>query len=273
MSPPLDHLDVTASTDNNENVLDSLTSEFEAARLALPDPEGELFRQYLNKLERFHPFPKLPLELRTMIWRYAFPRGRKVLYDRGCWREYIVCKFSGYTKFIRSFTPPPAVFLVNKESRAIALSAYIRILPLSLKSQAATYLHLDLDTFVIKDNDDLQDLSMDRAHDDPAFVETLGKIQYLEMSNSDPRYLSWCWRLCCRLGDPWEDVEGLLPTHFKNLRKLVLEWPENPDPSREHYKEYLKEVRDDLGPALKLWFERKREATGDYKVPEIIFHP
>jgi hypothetical protein len=132
MSPPLDHLDVTASTDNNENVLDSLTSEFEAARLALPDPEGELFRQYLNKLERFHPFPKLPLELRTMIWRYAFPRGRKVLYDRGCWREYIVCKFSGYTKFIRSFTPPPAVFLVNKESRAIALSAYIRILPLSL---------------------------------------------------------------------------------------------------------------------------------------------
>jgi hypothetical protein len=271
MSPPLDHLNVTASTDSNENVMDSLTSEFEAVKLALPDPESELFHQYLNKLDTFRPFSKLPLELRTMIWRYAFPRGRKVLYDRS----------SNYydIKHTRRFTPPPAVFLANKESRAIALSAYIRILPLNPNCRAATYLHLDLDTFVIKAYRDIENLGMGRARKNPVFMETLGKIQYLEISNSDPLHLEWCHILYSHLKDPlWlnTNLRLLLPNQFKNLQNLVVGWPKNPDPLRKHYArkphdEWLEEIRDEFGPALKSWFERKRERTGDYKVPEITF--
>lgn len=274
MLHPLDHLHVTASTDNDENVMDSLTSEFEAVKLALPDPESELFYQYLNKLETFHPFPQLPLELRTVIWRYAFPRGRKVLYDLGgVWRHY------NDTKHTRCFTPPPAVFLANKESRAIALSAYIRILPLNPNRRAATYLHLDLDTFVIKDYRDIEDLGMGRARKNPVFMKTLGKIQYLEISNSDPLHLEWCHTLYSHLKDPlWlnTDLRLLLPNRFKNLQNLVVGWPNNPDPLRKHYArkpydEWLEELRDDFGPALKSWFEGKRERTGHYKVPEITF--
>jgi hypothetical protein len=275
MSPPLDHFEGTASTDNNENVMNSLTSEFEAIKLALPDPESELFHQYLNKLETFHPFPKLPLELRTVIWRYAFPRGRKVLYDRGDWRPY---DCHDVIKYCRYFTQPPAVFLANKESRAIALSAYIRILPHNPNCRAVTYLHLDLDTFVIKETHDIEDLGYGRAHSDPVFMETLAKIQYLEISNSDPMHLTWCGAVYTHLEDPqwWDKITLLFPIQFKNLQKLFLGWPKNLDPLRKHcagrpYGEWLEKLRDDFGPALKSWFEYKRETTGDYKVPEITF--
>jgi hypothetical protein len=269
MSPPLDHLNVTASTDNNENVMDSLTSEFEAVRLALPDPESELYHQYLNKLETFHPFPKLPLELRTVIWRYAFPRRRKVMIDETI-EEKLFCCFAGrgIVRRIRRTPPLPAVFHVNKESRAIALSAYTQILPSSPNCGAVIYLHLNLDTFVLRDVNSVWDLSVRFAGNDSMFVETLGKIQYLEISNSDPSHLEWCYWL---LKNPvwWNNT--LLPTPFKNLQKLVLGWPKNSGPARELYKEYMEELRDDFGPALKSWFERKRETTGDYKVPEITF--
>ena len=276
MSPPLDHFKVTASTDNYENVMDSLTSEFEAVRLALPDPESELFHQYLNKLDTFHPFPKLPLELRTMIWRYAFPRGRKVMIDETIEEKLFRCFAGrGIVRRIRRNPPLPAVFHVNKESRAIALSAYTQILPSSPNCGAVIYLHLDLDTFVLRDVNNVWALSVPFAGSDPMFVETLGKIQVLEIINSHPSHIVRCPNFFYYLKAPywWNRANGHFPTHFKNLRKLVFARPRNPGPSRERYKRGLEELGDECGHALKSWFERKREATGDYKVPEIIFEP
>jgi hypothetical protein len=42
----------------------------------LPDPQQELAVQ--NLLEEFHYFPKLPMELRLIIWRCTFPRPRDI---------------------------------------------------------------------------------------------------------------------------------------------------------------------------------------------------
>jgi hypothetical protein len=276
MSPPLDHLNVTASTDNSENVMDSLTSEFEAVRLALPDPESELFHQYLNKLGTFHPFPKLPLELRTVIWRYAFPRGRKVMIDETIEEKLFRCFASrGIFRHIGRTPPLPAVFHVNKESRAIALSAYTQILPSSPNCGAAVYLHLDLDTFVLRDVNNVWGLRVPFAGSVPMFVETLGKIQVLEIINSHPSHIVCSPSFFHYLKDPywWNKMNGHFPNHFKNLRRLVFAWPRNSGQARERHKRALEKLGDDCGPALKSWFERKREATGDYEVPEIIFEP
>ncbi|KAN0117057.1 hypothetical protein V8E51_003034 [Hyaloscypha variabilis] len=56
-------------------------------------------------LDIFHPFPKLPLEIREMIWELALPDGRRIL------RPDIVV---AYDKPIASTTEPQSLGLGNK---------------------------------------------------------------------------------------------------------------------------------------------------------------
>jgi hypothetical protein len=67
----------------------------------------------INKLARFTLFPKLPFELRHLIWRYSLPRRRvvDVLYD-------------DKTGECKSPCPIPTVLHVNSEARGVALESY-----------------------------------------------------------------------------------------------------------------------------------------------------
>ena len=79
--------------------------ETESLRLLtheLPDPNLDLFYQH-HFLTEFHLFSKLPIELRLRIWNLA--RARKVIAHFG--RD--MC--------LRSKTPTPVTFRVNRESR------------------------------------------------------------------------------------------------------------------------------------------------------------
>jgi len=81
----------------------------------LPDPDQELFFQPLLATA-FHSFPRLPTEVRLLIWRHAFPRAR-----------YIICKrlrrdAESYYTFV--FPASPITSRINAESRGETLKHY-----------------------------------------------------------------------------------------------------------------------------------------------------
>lgn len=86
--------------------------------------------------QKFVQFPKLPLELRRIIWRWSLPRSRivEIFYDpeRGCW----------------SCCPPPTGLRVNSESREVALEWY----KLSFATQTTPpmiYIDMDIDQLYV----------------------------------------------------------------------------------------------------------------------------
>jgi hypothetical protein len=78
----------------------------------LPDANQEMFYQYPST---FHPFPKIPLEIRIMIWRETFPRSRHTwafrLGNMSC------CD-------ILQYPLPPITACINQESRSETLRKY-----------------------------------------------------------------------------------------------------------------------------------------------------
>jgi hypothetical protein len=100
-------------------VMDKVIDAFNLLALELPDPEQELSPQNLGrKLETFTCFPKLPPELRRIIWKLTFPNRR--LIDLTLVRLY-----RGRPIYGRGADPKhPIALHVNRESRAIALQIY-----------------------------------------------------------------------------------------------------------------------------------------------------
>jgi hypothetical protein len=87
-------------------------------------------------LETFEPFPKLPLELRRLIWRYALPGPRLVtviealsspdsgiLFIDRCDGSGKVLA-SGLTRLQEKSAKPPPLLRVCRESRQVALGSY-----------------------------------------------------------------------------------------------------------------------------------------------------
>jgi len=71
---------------------------------------------------RFTLFPKLPLELRRMIWTLALPDGRKVLFGRLKWK---VSTEETYQSTDARHPQFPVLLRVNSESRRLTLENYI----------------------------------------------------------------------------------------------------------------------------------------------------
>jgi hypothetical protein len=98
---------------------DEVVDAFALLALELPDPKQELSPQNLGrKLETFTCFPKLPPELRWMIWRLTFPGRRMIDFALSVPRT---AKLVG-----RRATDPklPIALYVNQESRSISLKTY-----------------------------------------------------------------------------------------------------------------------------------------------------
>ncbi|KAE9370354.1 hypothetical protein N431DRAFT_468415 [Stipitochalara longipes BDJ] len=74
-----------------------------------------IYTVFNNSDATFKLFPKLPVELRQIIWRYSLPGPRVVAVF--CWSnvEHAFCK---------STSPIPTALHVNKEARSVALQSY-----------------------------------------------------------------------------------------------------------------------------------------------------
>jgi hypothetical protein len=58
---------------------EAIITDLQSFLLELPDADQELAVQALGKvLQEFTLFPKLPLEIRLMVWRLTFLRARKL---------------------------------------------------------------------------------------------------------------------------------------------------------------------------------------------------
>jgi hypothetical protein len=86
--------------------------------LVLPDPDQELSIQTIHK---FHLFPKLPPELRAMIWVHTFPPGRQFRY----FGDIISMRILETNNSIKpKFVSPPVAHRITQESRSETLKHY-----------------------------------------------------------------------------------------------------------------------------------------------------
>jgi len=102
---------------------------------------------------QFHPFPRLPSELRIKIWKYTFPEPRvvPVRYNRAVQQ---------YT----STSEPPALLHVCAESRSLFLDTYTNLI-LAPRYKSAIFVDFTCDT-IFFDHIDCSpegDLSLDLA--------------------------------------------------------------------------------------------------------------
>ncbi|KAF4636590.1 hypothetical protein G7Y89_g1483 [Cudoniella acicularis] len=73
------------------NVEDDFAFNLSLFLHALPDPDEELSVQTHFSLSEFTLFAKLPLEVRLMIWRATFPKGRIIILNRRLRSDYDCC--------------------------------------------------------------------------------------------------------------------------------------------------------------------------------------
>jgi hypothetical protein len=93
---------------------DDIAEKLSLLALEMADPEQDLSIQQPGcGATTFTCFPKLALELRLMIWRATFPRGRKV-------------KLPAQLRSFTYYGPPlPSTLMTNQESRTETLRHYL----------------------------------------------------------------------------------------------------------------------------------------------------
>lgn len=85
---------------------------------ALPDLHRDLFIQQIDNLQKFECFSKLSPEIRRMIWRECYPKGRKI-------QLYLHRK-----KEDSKFHPPlPVTLHINQDSRSVTITDYLLMWP------------------------------------------------------------------------------------------------------------------------------------------------
>jgi hypothetical protein len=91
--------------------------------LELPDPNQHLYPQG-DLPPQFACFPKLPIELRLVIWRFTFPASRKVNINAG--QQNVFCSRDRFSKKMRLHTnqPLPMSLFICQESRIETLKHY-----------------------------------------------------------------------------------------------------------------------------------------------------
>ncbi|CZR60178.1 uncharacterized protein PAC_10074 [Phialocephala subalpina] len=119
----------------------------------LPDPDVLLHAQVILELDKFEPFPKLPIELRLLIWKMTF-KPRKI-------RVALVCESLRYSwdrgvVGLESRTRAPSVLHVSQESRLVGLQHYFALLRDHQRTHCVIYVNPEIDTVALyqgrKDN-------------------------------------------------------------------------------------------------------------------------
>jgi hypothetical protein len=157
------------------------------------------------KPKTFTLFPKLPIEIRRMIWRATFrPRRHVWSYEDGAGP---CCKRLGLTH-------PPIALFVNKESREEALQCYEKLDEGAnrcggyARRTPYVFFNMKLDTLRIEKYPCTQDFCKD--HFEKPYEEIVGQIQYLEMEE-------WAFKADMR---QYHDFENLLKGNLKDFKAL-----------------------------------------------------
>jgi hypothetical protein len=117
----------------SEYSVENVTRSLELLTFELPDGSQELTEQCLAPpLQTFHPFGRLPTEIRLMVWTLTLPSCRLVnlvmyRFEYGCDPPSCFMCPRPFDERPREAKPPVTLF-VNKESRAMALEKYYVIL-------------------------------------------------------------------------------------------------------------------------------------------------
>lgn len=203
------------------------TKRLEILCLELPDPDLLLFEQRLGS---FTCFPDLPIELRTIIWRFSFPRGRKV-HVKNPENNRLNTRDNPNTLSFKSRHQAPSTFRVNCESRTVSLKYYRVLLQNIHDTRRRIYFHPGLDTIFLPDV-----YPVEQGHlflrMSPKLCATFGQIQSLQM-----HHMWWSRYRTAALGPIGDNMmdrelfEGFTvkdirnvfyPGHFKNLHELHL---------------------------------------------------
>jgi len=221
-------------------------------------------------LKSFHPFPRLPIELRLKIWHAALP-SRVVEPDIDCDSGLIFGEHNRKSQTDRRRIP--SIFAGNSESRNYCLEQYIPF--------AGTYIHPTLDTLLFSSDDENRfwlDLpSFSRIDHQPAGkVKVVAiEVEYEHPENTDFRgHLHWIRGLGC----PQELVICLAPSressaalfeHYQRIygtsqingldgnRSRLVKWPGNID------TEKVQQIRPNLVQAL----QEEKISRPDFKIP------
>jgi 2EXR family len=183
----------------------------------------------------FHLFPKLPLEIRRMIWKDSLPHGRRVclstplhLHDKITQQKY------------------PTALHVNRESRQMALDHYLilshyaesrflwtsfAVLPLCF-DPALDYLHISVtDTFY----SDLEDIAQRLLEKSPGLFRKVTKLEINIMKCGLHSW--WTWRSGWTHGvlalQHGREIGISMLKYFQKLRSVELRasnWSHGSDP-------------------------------------------
>jgi hypothetical protein len=231
------------------------SSEF----LSFDSPEQLQPQQNIIVDQDFHPFPKLPIELRLQIWRETFPKARNVYLGVQCCNR-------------RPCADLPVMLMVSRESREETLRHYIIFSQLevnNLDSKDRNHPHHRNPSFICL-NPSMDNIYMEFFHLFDKIKPSCNKL-ISTIRAKFPRQFSrihklhiyncvWCEvfirRSCCDSTGTWRSCLEL----FRNLEEVrvtsVKHGPSGP----------IENVKD----GLLWWFERMAEREPGYKVPKVL---
>jgi hypothetical protein len=161
--------------------MDSIIQTPGNAKHTVPNPQAIVTKQRPIIPTEFTLFPKFPLEIRTYVWHWSFPRGRKI-------RVYQIKDDDDYEPEpdelidFKSSNPSPPTFSTNRESRQISLKRYNVLLHHPSDPKVKSYFHPALDTVVFPDLQPLNE-GLLLKNLSPELSKTFSAIQLLELHN------------------------------------------------------------------------------------------
>lgn len=222
----------------------------------LPDPESDL---YLQRLNTFTLFPKLPIELRLMILRATF-KARKVAVKPRC--HYISETREPYLKYTCR-NPAPIILVINQESRAFGLKHYRAFIKDTRKPDCKTYINPKIDTLTLVRFEYL------RLYPFSLFKSIGGSIQKIEW-----RSAVWTWPLTRADAIPpnptYLSTKGALlglikSSRFKGLRTLYIEGAQYRGGRKMSEQERIEGIQ-----IIRGFFETMAKETPGLSIPEVI---
>jgi len=158
-------------------------------------------KHFHGSAQAWHPFPRLPLELRNQIWHAAAQQRRnldiwRIPIGTLCFHPLTPRTASNYIQTYRFCTtrPVPAVLHVNRESRAIALQYYVLAFgcvnhvdcdhEITIKAPPRTYVNWKLDTLLLlgeRDDNAIADALADALRPEGVSIAIeISKLQFDE---------------------------------------------------------------------------------------------
>lgn len=237
----------------------------------LPDPGILLYTQRLPEFDKFELFPRLPIELRLLVWKMTLePRKISIspIYDTGKdWggKRHVIGLKSG--------APAPAVLHITQESRSFGLSHYYTLLQDYRLMNRVVYAEPKLDTVDFNRNGKYDDWSASRHFLSTRLWASMQQIQRLEIHGV---WLSS--ELCEAFRGISNDVEAinkwllnkLFFTRLTGLRKLYLMQSLEVDLRQGSEGFSTEEGQTDVKESIKAWFARRAIKFPETKTPEII---